>query len=469
MQVNSEAKVKTWHKLGYGVGAIAYATPYTIMAGSFLFFVTTILQVSPIIAGIIVAISVFWDAVTDPWIGAISDRANSKRFGRRHQFLLIGGIGTALGSICLWSISPDMALTMKVLMLLAAVLFAKTMNTLYGTPYFALSGSLSNDNNERTAIQGYRASFHLVGMLFAIVGTQILIFRPSEAFPRSQLDPANYPKVGVFIAVITIIFALVAYFATPKDHQVNPSTTRKSMWSLIRESLKNKSFRAIVLVIFLIEIVFQSIISLGTHVNTFTYHLNGPQMGILGLSLLGMSILSQPIWVFLCRRFELRNMLILGFIIGLAGFVGMPWAHVGFEIFPIDADSTLMTLAIFSGIAGIGNGAFMSIPFTMVAEAADVGELDTHERQEGLYFGMYTFAYKAGIAVSVLLAGVLLKVIGFDASLPAQTPSTSYHLAIAPTWFLIVIAPVIIWVLQSYTINHATHAKALTDLKAQRA
>lgn len=451
-------------KFGYGIGAIAYALPYQIMATFFLFFVTTILHISPIIAGIIVALSVFWDAITDPWIGNMSDRTVSKRFGRRHQYLLIGGVGTALGSWLLWSISPDMNMVMKVILLLAAVFFTKTMNTFYGAPYYALGGAMTNDYDERSSLQGYRASFHIVGMILALVGTQIIIFRSTPEFPRGQLNPAAYPKIGIAVAVITLVIAVAATFMIPRDRKVLDKANGKSLWELIKASLANKSFRAIVLIIFLIEASFQIMIGIGTHVNTFTYHLTGPQMGILGLSLLGMSVLSQPFWVWMCRKYEKRTALILGMVLGLVGFVGMPWVHVGLGWLPIDAPTTVMTLAIFSMIAGFGNGAFMTIPFAMVADSTDAGEIETDERQEGLYFGLYTFAYKLGISVSVLIAGVLLQVIGFDSELEVQSANTSYQLAMAPTWMLVAITPVILWIVFRYKINRVKHSEILAEL-----
>ena len=461
--------IPTGQKFSYGMGAIAYALPYQVMATFFLFFVTTILHISPLIAGGIVAISVLWDAITDPWIGNISDRTISKRFGRRHQYLLIGGVGTAIGSLLLWSIAPDMSMSLKIGALLVAVLFTKTMNTFYGAPYYALGSVLSNDYDERSSLQAYRATFHIIGMILAVVGIQVFIFRSTPEFPRGQLNPDVYPMVGVAVAVITFIVAAIATWLIPKDRVTLAQTTGLSLRKLVMDSLKNKSFRAIVLIIFLIEVVFQMTISMGTHVNTFTYHLTGGQMGILGLSLLGMSALSQPFWVFICRKFEKRFALALGMILGLIGFVGMPWAHVGFGWLPIDAPNTLVTLAIFSAIAGVGNGAFMTVPFAMVADATDAGEIESNERQEGLYFGLYTFAYKFGIAISTLLAGALLEVIGFDSNLSEQTVDTSYQLAMAPTWLLILVAPVIFWLIGKYKISRSTHAKTIAELASREA
>jgi len=457
-------KVRLSQKAGYGLGAIAYAFPYQIMASFFLFFVTSILHVQPTVAGIIVAVSVFWDAITDPWIGSMSDRTVSKRFGRRHQYLLLGGVGTALGSWWLWSISPETDNTLKVALLLGAVLFTKTMNTFYGAPYYALGGSISRDYNTRASLQGWRAAFHVVGMILAMVGTQILFFRATPEFERGQLNPAAYPKIGIAVAVVTVIIAVLAYFMIPKDHHDSAPKDTPSVWKQVKTALSNKSFFAIVLVIFIIEVSFQVTVSIGTHVNTYTYLLTGPQMGILGLSLLGMSVLSQPLWVMLCRKYEKRTVLIIGMVFGLIGFTGMPWSHVWLGIFPIGEPSTVMTLAMFSAIAGIGNGAFMSIPFAMVADAADEGQLTTDQRQEGLYFGLYTFAYKFGISISVLIGGILLDVIGFDGKATTQAPDTAWQLAMAPSWLLVIATPLILWAVSRYHISRKSHAETLATL-----
>lgn len=456
-------------KLGYGVGAIAYALPYQIMASFFLFYVTTILHIAPTIAGIIVAVSVFWDAITDPWIGNLSDRTVSPRFGRRHQFLLLGGVGTALGSLWLWSIPADMDAAMKIALLLAAVLFTKTMNTFYGAPYYALGGSISKNYDTRSSVQAYRATFHIFGMILALVGTQIFLFRGTPEFPRGQLNPAAYPKIGIAVAIITVIIALIAYRMIPKDHAPAEQEKAPAIWKQVRAAVANKDFRAILLVIFLIEATFQIMIGIGPHVNTFTYHLTGPQMGILGLSLLGMSVLSQPFWVFMCRRYEKRSVLVLGMVLGLIGFIGMPWVHVGLGWLPIDAPGTLLTLALFSMVAGIGNGAFMSIPFSMVADSADQGALETGRHQEGFYYGLYTFAYKLGISISVLIAGIMLDLIGFDENASEQSADTAYQLAMVPTWLLLIVSPLIVWTVLRYRINRARHASIIAELAKREA
>ena len=148
--------------------------------------------------------------------------------------------------------------------------------------------------------------------------------------------------------------------------------------------------------IFVLEAGFQFGINIGIHVNTYTYGLTGPQIGILGLTVLGASVLSQPFWLWFTKRFEKKTALVAGLAIGFVGFVGAPWTHVWWKLFPIDGGRVVLTLALFMFVAGIGNGAFMSIPNSMTADAADLEELRSGKRDEGLYFGVYIFAYKLG-------------------------------------------------------------------------
>lgn len=457
--------VKT--KLGYGLGAIAYAVPNQIMASFFLFYVTVILHISPMVAGVIVAISVLWDAVTDPWIGHISDRTKSARFGRRHLYLIIGGVGTAMGTALLWSISPQISELYKITLLLVFVLFTKTMLTFYGAPYFAMGGSISKNYDERTSIQSYRATFHVIGMIIAVAGMTVIFFRSTAEYPKGQLNPEAYPAMGFTIAIVTVVIALIAVIVIPKDRK-QPSQQQLeqkiNVWKLAVDSLKNANFRAIIVMIFIIEIAFQVSISIGFHVSTYTYNLTGPQIGAIGITVLVFSILSQPFWVYLSRRFEKKTALIMGMAFAILGFAGLPMAYVALEWLPLNQPQTVYTMMGFSVLAGIGNGAFMSLPFSMVADAIDQGEVKTGQRQEGLYFGMYNFSYKAGISISILIGGILLEVIGFDSTLTEQSIETAYNLAMVPTWLLIALSPLIYWSASKYQLDRKAHNEILDTL-----
>jgi len=458
-------------KLGYGLGAIAYSLPNQVMASFFLFYATSILHIDSSIAGMIVATSVLWDAVTDPWVGHISDRTFSERYGRRHLYLIIGGIGTAVGTALLWSIPSEESNFYKITALLMFVLFTKTALTFYGAPYFAIGGALSNGYDERSSVQSYRAAFHVLGMVIAAVGITMFFFKSTDSYPKGQLNPHVYPLIGYSVALITLLFSFIAVVLIPKDKTKPRESDLLQKINVLQSainSLKNSNLRTIIFMIFLIEIAFQISISIGLHVSTYTYNLSGPQIGLIGATILIFSLLSQPFWVYVSRKLEKKTALIIGMIFGVFGFAGLPMMFVGLGWLPLNDISTVPLMMGFSMLSGVGNGAFMSLPFSMVADTVDQDEVITGMRQEGLYFGMYNFSYKSGISISVLLGGILLDYVGFDPTMPEQTASTAYNLAMVPMWMLIIISPIIYWSISKYQLSRKQHHNILRKLNVSK-
>jgi GPH family glycoside/pentoside/hexuronide:cation symporter len=242
----------------------------------------------------------------------------------------------------------------------------------------------------------------------------------------------------------------------------------RGVWTNFVEALKNRELLMLVLMIFVLEAGFQFGIAIGFHVNTYTYGLTGPMIGALGLVVLGTSVLSQPLWVAFTKRFEKKTALIAGLAIGFVGFIGAPWTHVWWKIFPIQAPTLPFTLGAFMVLAGIGNGAFMSIPNSMIADAADIEELRTGKRDEGLYFGTYTLAYKAGTAVSWALSGAALAAIHFVPGSTSQPESVRFALAMVPTYLLLATAPFALYFILRYGITRERWRQTRAALDARR-
>jgi len=464
-------------RLGYGVGNITYSLPYQTVAAFLIFYATAVLKIPASMAGIVIAISAVWDALTDPVMGYISDNTESPRYGRRHQYLLIGAAGIAVFSYLLWSIDPAAAVMTKFWLLLVLVIIVKTALTVYIAPYNALGGELSTDYDERSAIQGYRALFYITGMIIALAGSTMFFFRSTAEYSKGQLNPAAYANMALTFSVLAVVTAIISYFSTKRyipDLPKRSDTMRVakvnviSLYKELLRVLKNHDFLMIALMIFIIEVGFQLGIAIGIHVSTYTYGLTGPMIGLLAMCVLGTSIVSQPFWVAVSKKFDKKTALTLGMIFGLVGFVGAPWAHVWWKIFPIDSASLIYTLAPFSVVAGFGNGAFMSIPYAMVADTVDAEEVKCGRREEGTFFGMYTLAYKLGTSFSLLASGFVLKAIGFDAELAVQTAATKFNLAMVPTYFLLLIAPFALYFISKYTIDRSRFNQIQKQLQQNR-
>ena len=63
----------------------------SLLSVLYLIFLTDVVKLAPGLAGTAVLVAKLWDAVNDPLVGNISDRART-RWGRRRPFMIVGAL-----------------------------------------------------------------------------------------------------------------------------------------------------------------------------------------------------------------------------------------------------------------------------------------------------------------------------------------------------------------------------------------
>ena len=101
-------------RLSYGIGGGIYSIKEAAYAIFILFFYTQVLGLPGSVTGIIIAVSLLWDGISDPLVGSWSDRLHS-RYGRRHPFMVYSTVPMAIGFVGLFS-PPDMVIGSTVLL-----------------------------------------------------------------------------------------------------------------------------------------------------------------------------------------------------------------------------------------------------------------------------------------------------------------------------------------------------------------
>ena len=89
-------------KINYSVGSIANGIKTDTFTFFLLFFYSNIIGLNPALAGTAIFIALCVDAVTDPFMGTISDRTNTS-FGRRHPYMFFSFIPMSIGYILLFA------------------------------------------------------------------------------------------------------------------------------------------------------------------------------------------------------------------------------------------------------------------------------------------------------------------------------------------------------------------------------
>ena len=65
-------------RLGYGIGDIAICLYWSGVGLYLLYFYTDVVGISPSLAGLIYGLGMFWDAITDPFMGYMAERTRTK-------------------------------------------------------------------------------------------------------------------------------------------------------------------------------------------------------------------------------------------------------------------------------------------------------------------------------------------------------------------------------------------------------
>ena len=152
-------------KWTYAIGNIPFSVKDAAFANFVIFYYTQVQGLSGTLAGLVMFITLTWDAVTDPVVGSWSDSVRS-RWGRRHPLLVAGGVPTALLFMALFSPPDSLGETGMFIWFLAVAILLRTFLTIYFIPYTAMGAELSTDYDERTVIAKARVT---MGWLLSLI------------------------------------------------------------------------------------------------------------------------------------------------------------------------------------------------------------------------------------------------------------------------------------------------------------
>lgn len=433
-KIATNRTVSFFDKIGYGSGNFATGVIQQVVGTYLVFYCTVILDIPGSFVGSVMSLSIIWDAITDPFMGYISDATRSKHFGRRHPYLLIGGAGMALANIFLWNLNPAFSKGLKLALILFLILAIKTFSTIYVTPYSALGAELSKDYDERTEIQSVKTIFFLLGLAFVSVFGMYVFFQPTPAYPSGQMNPGSYQLMGIFSSVVILAFSLFCILTTKKYipilKQNTLSETKGFQWKSLagefRRIFLNQEFRAVSFSYMFNNIASALLANMGLHVFTFTFFFDSQQIAtIIGVQF-AVSIVSQPIWYQISRRWDKRPSMKIGILVSL-------FSCVLFAVLVLirqQIQGSIVFFLPFAALAGFGTSGLFTLPLSMMADVVDQDERSSGERAEGSFYGLLTMFYKLSQSITLLLIGWALDFMKFDASLPQQTDGTALSMGL---------------------------------------
>ncbi|OHD75808.1 MAG: hypothetical protein A3J97_03095 [Spirochaetes bacterium RIFOXYC1_FULL_54_7] len=471
MELGYEKMVPLGDKVAYGFGNLATGVAMQVLGTYLVFYATAIHGLPGSFVGMAMGLSILWDAITDPLMGHLSDRTNSRRLGRRHPYLLVGALGIALTNYLIWTIDPGLGSGVKLILISVYIILFKTFMTVYVTPYTALGAELSTDYNERTSIQGIKTVFFVLGLAFVSVAGLFWYFRPTALYPTGQLNPEAYSFMGLASSIVVVSSALACFIPTLKYVEPIRRRTRPvsgvimpGLKGSLAHAFRNKPFRMIVYGYMFSNMASALLANLGLIVFTYTFGLGSRDIAfVIGIQFL-FAMISQSLWATLSRHIGKMAALALGFgfsILGSIYFTVLVFFHQSVQGNPL-------VFIPFALTVGSGIGALFTLPLSMVSDAVDLEEAGGGVRLEGLYFGTLTFAYKLSQALVLVLIGLLIDLLGFNVMLAHQREGTLISLGLVLSLGSIAAFTGAVLSIRNYPLTEAVVAGFRDDIAARK-
>lgn len=407
----SDRELSTTTKFIYGLGDYGTAAATTARNIFWFVFMTNVVGLGAGWAGSVVLIGRFWDAINDPLIGSISDRASS-RYGRRRPFLLAGAVPFALAFVMMFYAPPFESRTALVIYFSVAFLLFDTLFTVVNVPYLALMPEMAERYDDRSSLAGWRIAFSVLASLitaalFKVLAENVLAPRFGGGIEGLRLGYL----VTAAIWGVTIALPFILLFFVVREPERKPVEAPFQPVRSFIQAFQNRPFRLAAL-IYLICFTAGDVILVVLVRYLVDYMRVPPGFDNIVLAVvLGASFLTMPIVVWLMRRFDKR----VAYIISI-GFLIIVLLLAAF--LPPGNYIPLLYGAVF---AGFGFGALSAIPWAIVADVIEADELETGQRREGLFSGYLVFLRKLGSAVAIFMVGQVLSLSGYVSSTAGST------------------------------------------------
>jgi Na+/melibiose symporter-like transporter len=384
----------------YGLGAVPIGIKNNLLGYFLLIYYNRVLGLNAVLAASAMAVALVIDAVSDPWVGIWSDRVRT-RWGRRHPFMYAAIIPFALSYYFILLDPGDISETGLYLRLLFWLVVLRLSMTFYEIPRGALGPELSKDYDQRNLVAGW-------SMAFGWFGGAGIAFIAQEFFLESFVDLRGYQLLafwgglGIFIGSAVSTVGLHRHI--PSLHV--PERREFNVRVFFREAIETLSNRSWI-VLFLAGCVYALLVGIeqgvGTYYNEYFWRWKPAQIAVFSLFQALCVILLSFMAPMIASGRNKKNIAVGIFITSII------FGPVPLILRLVDP---LLCHAGFT--ASIGALGFIFVG-SMGMEIVEEVQKKTKRREEGLLGTVNSFAHKLVAAGGVLISGIIVSAVGFDA------------------------------------------------------
>ena len=377
--------LNTKHWIGYMFGDFGGCMTFALMASIFSIYCTDVLGIKATVMGILTIVWTIWDAINDPMMGAIMDKAFAKKQNKNGKFrpwLLRATPLLAITAIALWTVPTFLEGIPLLVALFSFKILYEAAYTMFNIPMGSLLSAMSTTDAERASLSSARGVGSMFGnMIPGMVGPLVIGFYGDKT-------STGYMITGVACAVVGFVVCLLHYAMTEERRIVNEETKPDDikLSDILVVIRKNRAFVALCLH----GICICTMQYLTENISMYMYSAVYDAVEYKTIA----SMMSAPFMVgamvavpFMCKKLGLEKVIRYALLIGGVICVGLFAMHLTMDVPPL----------LHGVILGVGTGfAMVSIQMQwgLVGEAIDYNEFVTDKRTEGSIYGTFNLAKK---------------------------------------------------------------------------
>mgnify|MGYP001358603396 FL=1 len=440
-----EQHLTTWQLSAYSGIAMPMAAMGMPVAVYLPRFYSEGLGLSLATVGAIFTLARIWDLVTDPVMGLVIDRFES-RWGRRKHWVALSIPVLMLAVWMVFMPNPDSVTPYYLAFWLLVLYVGYTMLTI---SHLSWGAELASSYDARSRLFGWREIYVIAGMTIVLAIPAFLEFTGNSAEDIKVASMGWFCLIGFPILVLPVLYSI-------------PDTTAKSQSNIEWRQALAVIFRNRSMVRLLIADLSRGLgMSVSGALYIFiaaTYFALPKHASIALLFYFLSSFLAMPLWMKAAYKFGKDNALkaALGYVV-----------VINLALIPFAEPGNVAVLWIFTISFGMAFGAPPMLLRSMMADLTDEDELRNGQKRPGLFFALLTTTDKVGAALGVGLSFTILEMaFGFE---PGGNNSTTALNGLLMTYTVGFAIPTFIAyaALIGYPLSKQKHDAIVRELRAK--
>lgn len=419
-------------KYCFGIGALGKDANCNMISSFYMLFLTDVLFIAPAFIGILFFLARIWDAVNDLVMGLVIDNTRSK-YGKFRIWILVGTLINSIILVLMFSSFRLQGTALYVYVTITYILYGMTY-TIMDIPYWSWLPNLTNDPGLREKISVVPRIFaSLASFLVGTFGLYAIKWFNKCVGNQNSMAESGFTIFAVFIVVVFITTICITVFNVKEESTIRSNKAKTNMKQALKIMLKNDQLIAFIGLLLAFNLCTQFV--RGFAIYYFKSVCGNPYL----YSVFGMTFVAEMAGLFcfpyISNKIGREKVFKMACVLPIIGLILMALAGIFIPQNPI-------AIIISSCIFMFGSGSSLGVTTCCIADVIDYGEVKFGIRNESIICSTQTFLMKLAMALSGLLTGVGLQVIGYDAKATVQSNGTIMGLRIL--MLLIPIALVVI-------------------------